>query len=54
MMYGSDKFREWKRRQERLARVREVVESFIAGILWLLISAGLIWVCCAVSGYHWE
>lgn len=23
-------------------------------IVWLILSVGLIWICMAASGYHWE
>lgn len=43
-----------KRENERRASVREIALDILAGLAWLILTALTVFVCCAVSGYHWE
>ena len=47
-------YEEWRRREIRRERRREIIGAILAGLAWLVSCAGIIWVCCAASGYHWE
>ena len=47
-------FEEFRLREIRRERLRKIALELAACVLWLVLTAALVFVCCAVSGYHWE
>lgn len=34
--------------------MKELVKDLLSGIAFFTLLAAMGWVCCALSGYHWE
>ena len=34
--------------------LKEIAKDLIGGIAFFTLLAAMCWVCCALSGYHWE
>ena len=47
-------FEEFRRREMRRERLRKIALDILACVAWLVLTALTVFVCCAVSGYHWE